>query len=89
VQREQQPRQPAAPKVDDALEQSFPASDPPASHLPDKPPANAEDKWKAAGITRRVADAEQDRRGGAKPASKNSHEDVRPDDAPDKSRRLP
>ena len=88
MQREQQPRQPAAAKLDDALDKTFPASDPPASHLPDKPPANAEDKWKAAGITRREADAEPDRRGGRKLASKTPHEDASPH-APDESRRLP
>jgi hypothetical protein len=35
-------------RVDEGLEGSFPASDPPASRLPDAPPRNAEDKWKAA-----------------------------------------
>lgn len=34
--------------VDTAVEESFPASDPPASRLPDEPPVNAEAKWKAA-----------------------------------------
>ena len=34
--------------VDDSLKSTFPASDPPASHLPDVPPANAAAKWKAA-----------------------------------------
>lgn len=34
--------------VDESSEQSFPASDPPASHLPDEPPVNAEAKWRAA-----------------------------------------
>ena len=33
--------------MDEALEQSFPASDPPASRLPDVPPSNAEAKWEA------------------------------------------
>lgn len=27
--------------VDEAISESFPASDPPSSHLPDKPPVNA------------------------------------------------
>jgi hypothetical protein len=35
-------------KVDESVEQTFPASDPPASHLPDRPPSNAADKWKAS-----------------------------------------
>ncbi len=34
--------------VDEAAKESFPASDPPASGLPDKPPANAGEKWRAA-----------------------------------------
>ena len=33
--------------LDEALEQTFPASDPPASRLPDVPPSNAAAKWKA------------------------------------------
>jgi hypothetical protein len=38
--------------VDDSLKSTFPASDPPASHLPDVPPANAAAKWKAAETAR-------------------------------------
>jgi hypothetical protein len=38
--------------VDDGLKDTFPASDPPASHLPDEPPANVESKWAAAGAPR-------------------------------------
>jgi Protein of unknown function (DUF2934) len=38
--------------VDDSLKSTFPASDPPASHLPDVPPANAAAKWKAAEASR-------------------------------------
>ena len=34
--------------IDEALEETFPASDPPASHLPDEPPSNAAEKWAAA-----------------------------------------
>jgi hypothetical protein len=34
--------------VEEAGKESFPASDPPASGLPDKPPGNADEKWKAA-----------------------------------------
>lgn len=34
--------------VDESLQGTFPASDPPASHLPDEPPSNAEAKWAAA-----------------------------------------
>ena len=40
-------------RVDDSLRGTFPASDPPASHRPDDPPANAEEKWKAAGAARK------------------------------------
>jgi hypothetical protein len=35
-------------RVDEAVEESFPASDPPAVHLRDDPPVNADDKWAAA-----------------------------------------
>ena len=35
--------------VDQSVEDSFPASDPPASRIPDEPPVNAEAKWAAAG----------------------------------------
>jgi hypothetical protein len=34
--------------VDESIEQSFPASDPPASRIPDEPPVNAQAKWRAA-----------------------------------------
>lgn len=34
--------------VDEASLESFPASDPPAPSIPDKPPANAEEQWAAA-----------------------------------------
>jgi hypothetical protein len=39
-------------KVEQSLKDTFPASDPPSSHIPDKPPSNADAKWKAAGIKR-------------------------------------
>jgi hypothetical protein len=35
--------------VDTSLQETFPASDPAASHLPDLPPSNAADKWRASG----------------------------------------
>ena len=35
-------------RVDESVRESFPASDAPASGLPDRPPANAERKWAAA-----------------------------------------
>lgn len=41
-------RRAASATVDDSLQQTFPASDPPASHLPDVPPVNADAKWAAA-----------------------------------------
>jgi hypothetical protein len=34
--------------VDESVSESFPASDPPASRLPDEPPVNAQAKWEAA-----------------------------------------
>ncbi len=42
----------AAAKVDEAVAESFPASDAPASQIADEPPCNADDKWQAAGVTR-------------------------------------
>ena len=47
--------------VDESVRESFPASDPPASHAPDLPPANADAKWAAARA------AEQARRNEATP----------------------
>ncbi len=38
----------ASRAVDEAVLESFPASDPPASRLPDEPPVNAAAKWEAA-----------------------------------------
>jgi hypothetical protein len=40
--------------VDQSVDESFPASDPPASRLPDEPPANADAKWAAARAAGRV-----------------------------------
>jgi Protein of unknown function (DUF2934) len=35
-------------KIDESVNDTFPASDPPSSHLPDVPPANAQAKWETA-----------------------------------------
>jgi hypothetical protein len=40
--------------VDGSLKETFPASDPVASRIPDLPPSNADDKWSAAGKPRRT-----------------------------------
>jgi hypothetical protein len=45
----------ASNAVDDSLKATFPASDPPASQLPDRPPVNAEEKWQAARISRKTS----------------------------------
>ena len=37
-----------AAALDEALEGSFPASDPPGSRLPDEPPSNVDEMWAAA-----------------------------------------
>jgi uncharacterized membrane protein len=41
--------------IDESLQETFPASDPPASHLPDEPPSNADAKWAAARAAGRVS----------------------------------
>lgn len=45
----------ATAKVDDSLKGTYPASDPPANHLPDEPPVNADAKWQAAGVSRKTS----------------------------------
>ncbi|MDP9087992.1 MAG: DUF2934 domain-containing protein [Pseudomonadota bacterium] len=45
----------ATARVDDSLKATYPASDPPASHLPDEPPVNADAKWQAAGVSRKTS----------------------------------
>jgi Protein of unknown function (DUF2934) len=42
----------ASDAIDKSLQETFPTSDPPASHRADEPPANADAKWKAAGASR-------------------------------------
>ena len=44
----------ATEKVDRAVDESFPASDPPAVHVKDEPPSNAGAKWKAAKNSKRT-----------------------------------
>jgi hypothetical protein len=46
----------ASEAVDESVSESFPASDPPASRLPDEPPVNAEAKWEAARAAERRRD---------------------------------
>jgi hypothetical protein len=41
--------QPYDSAIDTGVDDSFPASDPPGSRLPDEPPSNAAAKWAAAG----------------------------------------
>lgn len=52
--------------VDEAMKESFPSSDPPATGLPDNPPANADEKWAAAG------NAKRSRKKGAKSGKSES-----------------
>ncbi len=48
MQASAEPTRVSTERVDKAVEESFPASDPPAVHLKDDPPVNAGEKWKAA-----------------------------------------
>jgi hypothetical protein len=51
----------ASDVLDSSLQETIPASDPPASHRPDEPPTNADAKWNAAG-TSRTRSADRPRR---------------------------
>jgi hypothetical protein len=42
------------PPTDSSVMDSFPASDPPATHRADRPPSNADSKWQAAGVRRKA-----------------------------------
>jgi hypothetical protein len=55
-------------RVDESVRESFPASDAPASGLPDKPPANADRKWAAA-------DAAKSRKGRGRSPTANGEPD--------------
>jgi hypothetical protein len=94
-----EPTQAASTKgVDDALKDTYPASDPPASHLPDEPPANAEAKWEAAAAAedskrransmRQTSDAPRPRSSGRKPQAAKSDQPraTESPDAADRSR---
>lgn len=52
----------ASDAIDRSLQETFPASDPPASHRPDVPPANADAKWKAADASRTGSPVARSRR---------------------------
>jgi hypothetical protein len=59
----------ASDAIDRSLQETFPASDPPASHQPDEPPSNADAKWKAADASR-TGSAARSRRAKSVPVSK-------------------
>jgi hypothetical protein len=48
VRSDQDTRLAGLDAIDKSVDDSFPASDPPASRLPDEPPSNAQAKWEAA-----------------------------------------
>ena len=50
--------------VDESSRESFPASDAPASHLPDVPPSNADAKWAAADAAKPAAKRRSGRKSG-------------------------
>lgn len=66
--------------VDDSIRESFPASDPPASRIPDKPPVNANAKWDAAA---------QAKGKGDKPASPAPTREIRPSRPASDTKRTP
>jgi hypothetical protein len=49
-------------KVEESVVETFPASDPPSSHIPDNTPSNADAKWEAAGIERKQSNNNTRRR---------------------------
>jgi len=59
-------------EIDESLEETFPASDPPASHSPDLPPANASDKWAAASSRSRNAVAASTKKHSSSPGGGRS-----------------
>jgi hypothetical protein len=58
--------------VDESVRESFPASDAPATGLPDRPPSNAEEKWAAA-------DAAKPRKSRARSGASRSERSERDD----------
>jgi DUF2934 family protein len=58
-------------QVDDSLKDTFPASDPPGSQLPDRPPANADAKWEAAGKVRKETTSRKNSSSAAAQTQKN------------------
>jgi hypothetical protein len=70
----------SAQAIDASLKETFPASDPPASRLPDEPPANADAKWKAAGVSRTAPAARprQSKSSPGKPSAKASGPTAKP-----------
>jgi DUF2934 family protein len=61
----------ASNATDRSLQETFPASDPPASQRKDEPPANADAKWKAAGVARTTATV-RSRRAKSAPGKPNA-----------------
>jgi len=65
-------------RVDESVRESFPASDAPASGLPDKPPANADRKWAAADAAKPRKNSGRSRMTNGEPADSGTRKSETP-----------
>lgn len=77
---------PPRSELDQALKDTFPASDPPASRLPDNPPSNADEKWQAAARSKTANRGGAKDLGRAKDPTRAKEADRRPKSTPQSPR---